>query len=194
MGAAGQEHFQDGSSCVGICPQHPQPPHPTCPSQPAESASLPNQLQLQLETEVCRCWHQPALKNLLHPLPDAGRGSEVWEREWGTVPVPNTDSVLFSNQEEVKLQTGSSQTAEPMPRAHLSLLQWHMQGCEGLEVGDVWELGWLGQPETQRLLHQQDAGSFFPRSIPCSPPLCRVVSVSSRDPVKNMDGISGIKP
>lgn len=106
-----------------LCGHLPPAPPATTSTQPAESASLPNQLQLQLETEVFRCWHQPALKNLLHPLLDAGRGRKVWEWEWGTVPIPNTDSVLFSNQAEVKLQTGSSQACWTLPpvctcRAH----------------------------------------------------------------------------
>lgn len=51
------------------------------PSQPPENASLHKQLQVQLEIEVFRCWHQPALKDLHHPLLNAGRGTELWEWE-----------------------------------------------------------------------------------------------------------------
>lgn len=49
-----------------------------------------------------------------------------------------------------------------MPRPHLSQFLWLLKGCEGLEAEDVWDLAWLRQPETQKLLCQHGAGSCFP--------------------------------
>lgn len=66
----------------GYLPPGPTGTMPTpAPSQPPENASLHKQLQVQLEIEVFRCWHQPALKDLHHPLLNAGRGTELWEWE-----------------------------------------------------------------------------------------------------------------
>lgn len=159
LGAGRQEHSQGGSSCMDICPQEPQAPHPHLPLHSHQKGPLfPTSFRSSLKWSFFRCWHQPALKDLHHPLLDAGKGMKFGNRsrELSRFPTLTLCFPLTKKRSNYKLvplrHVGffpeQAEPAEPMPRPHLSLFLWHMKGCEGLEVDDVWEF---------ILLHQHDA-------------------------------------